>query len=102
MADWDGTDFSVPPEAFAAYEIVLHSLRLLAPAYAPEALLHEETRGCLFDFCESRLDVETKLRSGRVCEPCGRALASAGLQRQAVEHLVHAIRLLAAAATVVH
>ena len=51
------------------------------PAYTPEALLHEETRGCLFDFCESRLDVETKLRAGRVCEACGRALAAAGLQR---------------------
>ena len=68
MADGDGS-FTVPAEAFAAYEIVLHALRLLAPSYAPEKLMHDDTRGCLFDFCESRADVKAKLSAGCLCRP---------------------------------
>ena len=101
MADWDGT-FTVPAEAFAAYEIVLHALRLLGPSYAPETLMHDETRGCLFDFCESRTDVEAKLSAGRLCVPCRQALADAGIPGDRVLNLVNAVRLLAATPQAIH
>jgi hypothetical protein len=64
--------------------------------------MHEETRGCLFDFCESRLDVETKLRRGTLCAACRRALSAAGLPAAIVEELLGAVRRLAAPVTVLH
>src|SRR6185369_4389238 len=51
MADWDGV-FAVRPEAFVAYQLLQHGLRLLCAGFAPEELLHDETRGCFFDFCK--------------------------------------------------
>ncbi len=101
MADWDGTS-TVPAEAFAAYEIVLHALRLLGPSFAPEKLMHEETRGCLFDFCESRGDVKAKLSAGRLCDPCRKALTDAGIPGDVVLNLINAIRLLAATPQAIH
>jgi hypothetical protein len=101
MADGDGS-FTIPAEAFAAYEIVLHALRLLAPSYAPEKLMHDDTRGCLFDFCESRTDVKAKLSGGRVCDPCREALAATGIPTDRVLNLVNAVRLLAATPQAVH
>ena len=101
MADWNGSS-TVPAEAFAAYEIVLHALRLLAPSYAPEKLMHDDTRGCLFDFCESRTDVKAKLSAGRVCDPCREALTAAGIPTDRVLNLVNAVRLLAATPQAVH
>ena len=101
MADWNGSS-TVPAEAFAAYEIVLHALRLLGPSYAPEKLMHDDTRGCLFDFCESRTDVKAKLSAGRVCEPCREALTAAGIPTDRVLNLVNAVRLLAATPQAVH
>jgi Ca-activated chloride channel homolog len=101
MADWDGT-LAVPAVAFVAYEIVHHGLRLVAAAYDPERLMHAETRGCLFDLCESRADIETKLRAGQLCPACALALEAAGAPMTRVLRLVEAIRFLATAALVVH
>jgi Mg-chelatase subunit ChlD len=96
MADWNGSSSPVPAEAFAAYELVLHALRLLSPSYAPEKLMHDDTRGCLFDFCEARADVKAKLAAGRLCDPCRHALTDAGIPDDRVLNLIHAVRLLAA------
>jgi Ca-activated chloride channel family protein len=101
MADWDGT-FAVPAVAFVAYEIVHHGLRLVAPAYDPERLMHAEARGCLFDLCETRADIETKLRAGHLCPACAQALEAAGVATPQALRLVEAIRFLATAALVVH
>ena len=101
MADWDGA-FAVPAVAFVAYEIVHHGLRLVAPSYDPARLMHPEARGCLFDLCETRRDVETKLRAGRLCLACAHALEAAGVAMPRVLRLVEAIRFLATAAAVVH
>jgi hypothetical protein len=57
LAGWDG-GFAVPPEAFVAYELILHGLRALGLCWAPEQWMHADTRGCLFDFCENRQDLE--------------------------------------------
>ena len=101
MADWNGSS-NVPAEAFAAYEIVLHALRLLGPSYAPEKLMHDDTRGCLFDFCENRAEVKAKLSAGRLCDPCGQALTAAGIPGDRVLNLINAVRLLAATPKAVH
>jgi hypothetical protein len=94
MADWDGR-FSVPPRAFVAYQAVLHGLRLLGTGYDPEGLAHLETRGCLFDFCRNRPDVEIKLQAGDFCPSCAAAMTAAGLPVRRLLRLARVIRRLA-------
>jgi Ca-activated chloride channel family protein len=101
MADWNGSS-PVAAEAFAAYELVLHALRLLSPSYSPDKLMHDDTRGCLFDFCESRTDIKAKLSAGRLCVPCRQALTAAGIPGDRVLNLINAVRLLAATPPAVH
>ena len=73
-----------------------------SPSYAPEKLMHDETRGCFFDFCESRTDVRAKLSAGRLCVPCRQALTNAGIPGDRVLNLVNAVRLLAAMPQAIH
>ena len=94
MADWDGR-FAVPPRAFVAYQAVLHGLRLLGAGYDPEGLAHLETRGCLFDFCRNRPDVEIKLQAGDFCPSCAAAMTAAGLPVRRLLRLARVIRRLA-------
>ncbi len=101
LAGWDG-DFRAPVEAFLAYELVLHGLRLLGDAWVPEDLLHEETRGCLFDACFHRADIELKLQAGDLCPSCRQSLEAAGAPLDRVERLARVVRLLAAPSGVVH
>ena len=68
MCDWEQLS-PLPAAAFVAQALVLHSLRLLGPC-DPRQLFHAETRGCLFDFCQEKADVNHKLRSGEVCPQC--------------------------------
>jgi Ca-activated chloride channel homolog len=98
---WDG-GFGVPLEAFLAYEIALHGLRGLGPAWLPERLMHEETRGCLFDFCAARLDVVRKLQAASLCRPCLDVLRRGGVPIDRVQRVADAIRALAVPAGVVH
>jgi hypothetical protein len=77
LAGWDGS-FGVPAEAFVAYEVIHHGLRLLGPAWEPERLAHAETRGCLFDFCAHRSDVDIKLQAADFCTSPPRACPWAG------------------------
>ncbi len=65
-----GTAGAVDPRAFVAYQLVQHGLRTLGPAWAPEQLAHKETRGCMFDFCADRADVELKLQKAELCPSC--------------------------------
>ena len=64
--------------------------------------MHDESRGCLFDFCENRADVAAKLSAGSVCDPCRLALTAAGIPTDRVLNLVNAVRLLAATPQAVH
>ena len=98
---WDGS-FGVPAEAFVAYEVIHHGLRLLGPAWEPERLAHAETRGCLFDFCAHRSDVDIKLQAADFCPSCHAALAAAGLPMGRLRHLAEVVRTLAVPASVVH
>ncbi len=98
---WDGS-FGVPAEAFVAYEVIHHGLRLLGPAWEPERLAHAETRGCLFDFCAHRADVDIKLQAADFCPSCHAALAAAGLPMGRLQRLAEVVRTLAVPARVVH
>ncbi len=62
---------------FLTYECLLHGLR--AFGWVPEEHLHLDTRGCLFDFCGNRGDIDMKLQLGDFCPECRDALAGAGL-----------------------
>jgi hypothetical protein len=48
----------------------------VSPAYHLLDLAHEETRGCVFDFCELRADIDIKLQTMDICEPCRGKLAA--------------------------
>ena len=101
LAGWDGGS-GVPAEAFVAYEVIQHGLRLLGPAWAPERLAHAETRGCFFDFCADRRDVDVKLQAADFCPSCHAALAGAGLPMDRLRRLAEVVRTLAAPPVVVH
>jgi Ca-activated chloride channel family protein len=101
MADWDDGG-TVPPEAFAAYEIALHSLRGAARGFDPGALFHVDPRGCFFDIADTRADVERRLRAGGLCRACADALAAAGVSPDTVRRLARTVNLMAAAPEVVH
>jgi hypothetical protein len=101
LADWNG-GFGVPVEAFVAYQVIQHGLRTLGPGWSPERLAHAETRGCLFDFCAHRSDVEIKLQAADFCPSCRASLAAAGLPLDRLLRLASVVGTLAAPAGVVH
>ena len=90
---WDRIS-TLSPVAFVAFEIALHGLRR-HPGYEPEQLLHDETRGCLFDQCRSKGDVDAKLRSGVVCPDCRACLGTDRLLLARVDALGGVVRRLA-------
>ena len=93
---------AVSAEAFVAYEIILHGLRTLGAAWSPERLAHAETRGCLFDFCESREDLAIKLQAADLCPSCRSALEGAGVPMDRLRRLLDVVRTLAVPAGAVH
>jgi len=101
LAGWGGPS-TVPVEAFVAYEILLHGLRTLGAAWSPERLAHAETRGCLFDFCAHREDVDIKLQAADFCPSCHDALRANGIPMDRVQRLAEVVKTLAVPAGVVH
>ena len=83
LADWERNS-QMNPAAFVAFEILRHGLRAVNAAYDPDAIMHEVSRGCLFDFCREKTEIDRKLRSGGLCEDCVRSL---GRMRVPVEPL---------------
>lgn len=80
-----------PLPVFVAYELIVHGLGLLAPQLDPAALLHEVTKGCLFDLCERRVHLVAKLTQGKLCRPCARSLSEAGVEPARVRDLLRAM-----------
>jgi len=94
-ACWDG-QVGAPVEAFLALAIAQQALRLVVGGLsAPELLMHEDARGCLFDFCADPSHLARLLSAARVCPPCRSALEAAGLPGSTLDRLVEAIRGLA-------
>ncbi len=94
LAQWDEIS-ELPPAAFVAHEIVFYGLGTLSSTYEPRRLLHEDTRGCMFDFCSEKQDIDMQLRTGAICSECSRALYRSDLPVQRVDNLLDAVRRLA-------
>ncbi len=82
--------------------MILHGLRALGPFWTPDQWMHAETRGCLFDFCARREDMEIKLQAADLCPSCRATLERAGVPLGRLQHLLEVVRTLAVPATVVH
>jgi hypothetical protein len=91
---WDRTA-TVDPAAFVAWEVLHHGLHVASPAYDSAVLLHEETRGCLFDLCRDRRDVEIKLQTADICPACTARLEQMGVDVEAVRRVAEVVRSLA-------
>ena len=78
--------------AFVAHEVLLHGLRLLSPAYDSTKLMHPEVRGCVFDFCAVRADLEIKLNTADLCPSCSAALERWGLDVARIRRACEVIR----------
>jgi Ca-activated chloride channel family protein len=86
---------SIPRAALVAYEALLHGLRVMSPQYDPVRLLHRDTRGCLFDFCERKEEVEIKLQAGHICDACTERLCELGFDPKAVARVWSGVQQLA-------
>lgn len=81
--------------AYLAYEILLHGLHTGSPHYDMLRLAHEETRGCVYDLCGDKRDMEVKLQALHLCSECSSALGYLGINIDAVAAVTDIIRDLA-------
>ena len=85
----------IPLTAFIAYEILLYGLYNRSSRYDHERLMHSETKGCLFDLCPEKRDIEIKLQNLHVCPDCRRLLPSMDLEAENIEVVADVIRTMA-------
>ncbi|WP_394834555.1 VWA domain-containing protein [Pendulispora rubella] len=83
---------AVAPEAFIAYEALLFGLYARSAQYDHLALLHRETRGCIFDFCQLRAEIEVKLQTADLCTACCAKLAQAHIDPAQLHPFCEVIR----------
>jgi len=91
---WDRTA-AVAVGAFVAYEILLYGLNVASSGYDPTEFAHEDTRGCLFDFCGLRPDIEIVLQTMDLCPTCEGRLRQLRVDVPAVREICDAVRELA-------
>jgi Ca-activated chloride channel family protein len=65
--------------AFLACELLLHAPAILSPQYDLAALLHEESRGCLYDLCADSARLGDKLRALAICPSCAATVEALGV-----------------------
>jgi|GEM_PF-506578 len=85
----------LPAEAQIASTIILHSLRALNTDFNLTQLLHQQARGCLFDFCKNKPDIALKLTSGRLCTVCESALRDMGFSIPSIQRMLDVARQFA-------
>ena len=81
--------------AFVAYEMLLNGLNNVSPRYDMMRLAHPDTRGCLFDFCGDKLDMEIKLQSMHLCASCADEMRYLGINQDELAVATDVIRELA-------
>jgi hypothetical protein len=86
---------AVPAEAFVAYEILLYAPYAITQRYDALSMAHQVTRGCLYDFCGERGDVEIKLQTMDVCPDCEKRLDDLGVNVQGLRVLCEVVRGMA-------
>lgn len=92
--DWSLVSRS-PLAAGVAAAVVLHGWRMICPGHDPDALFHDETRGCLFDLCREKTEVDRKLLAGDLCHDCRERLVAAGVAVEPILRALAAVRGLA-------
>jgi Ca-activated chloride channel homolog len=86
---------SIEPMAYIAYEVLLNGLHTLSSRFDLLRIAHEETRGCLFDFCRDKHDLEIKLQIMDLCRECRDTLSHMRINYEQVVILCDEIRKLA-------
>ncbi|MFO0950554.1 MAG: hypothetical protein U0835_05260 [Isosphaeraceae bacterium] len=64
-ADWEYLSW-VPSYAYVAYALVRNLVTMLGG----RSSIHQETRGCFYDFCAHKPDYSFKIRTADVCPEC--------------------------------
>jgi len=92
---WD----QLPPEDRRIQPYILFSLASIAFDFCAGLSVHDETRGCPFDYCDVPSDIDKSLQAPGLCPECSRHLDRALRARQCrLEQAVAAERLLNRAA----
>ncbi len=86
---------NLPAQALLGSTVILQGLRLLTPRYEPKRLFHDDMRGCLFDFCRNKAEIDFKLRTGDICPQCRGILTQIGIQVEPVLKMLDAVRRIA-------
>jgi len=81
--------------AYVAYEMLLNGLNNASPRYDMMRLAHPDTRGCLFDFCANKFDMEIKLQSMHLCTGCADEMRYSGINQDELAAATDVIRELA-------
>lgn len=89
------TVVGVDPAAYLAYEFLLNGLNNGSARYDLLRMAHEDTRGCLFDFCRDKGDMEIKLQTMHLCPDCESQLRGIGIDLEPVRAATDVIRDLA-------
>lgn len=81
--------------AYVAYEMLLNGLNNASPRYDMQRLPHADTRGCLFDFCANKFDMEIKLQTMHLCDGCSAEMRYFGINQDELAAATDVIRELA-------
>ena len=106
--DWDWFT-SAPLPTLITYEIV-QFIMMFGLSEAQRALLipcgdvnrefaHEQTSGCINDFCEEKRDFALKLRTADICEGCLKQLEEYGASQELLTQVVELLEVCRQAAT---
>ena len=95
--EWPQNEASQGLESYLIYQIAQNLLLLLVGGKS--FLMHSDTRGCLFDFCEYKPDIIVGMEHAGVCDECRRRLDILGYS-PILKKLLFAYRLSAGMSTV--
>ncbi|KNB62264.1 hypothetical protein [Chryseobacterium sp. Hurlbut01] len=79
--------------AFSVVENLIQTLMNLdIDNYDPN--IHEESIGCINDFCEEKVEIMYKLREGFICESCKQRIKSERINVPVISHLIYLVEYL--------
>ena len=100
ISTYSWEEYYSPPalRTYIQMELILHVLACLADLtdQIMLSMAHNESIGCLFDFCRQKSDVRFKIIGGHICGICSGKLREYGLQREnesVVSRLLDSMRL---------
>ena len=93
LGSWDDS-VGAPAETLVAYQMLLQASRHGRAGWDPLAVMHQETRGCWGDQCETQAEIEAKIAAGDLCSECRRLYEAAGIEVESFLRLVGAVGAL--------